>query len=72
MTTDTPLDIGGEQQDPSHRRRHDLSPQDEDAPPPADITTCTVPQEVISMDAEITAFDDSPTRHTVRPLHANP
>ena len=32
MTTDTPLDIGGEQQDPSHQRRHDLSPLDEDAP----------------------------------------
>ena len=26
MTTDTPLDIGGEQQDPSHQRKHDLSP----------------------------------------------
>jgi len=34
MTTDTPLDIGGEQQDPSHQQRHDLSPQDEDAPLP--------------------------------------
>jgi len=32
MTTDTPLDTGGEQQDPSHQRRHDVSPQDEDAP----------------------------------------
>jgi len=27
MTTDTPLDIGGEQQDPSHQRRHELSPK---------------------------------------------
>ena len=70
MTTDTPLDIGGEKQDPSHQRRHDLSPQDED-PPPAYITTCTVPQEVISVDAEMTAVDDRPTRYTVRPLHAN-
>ena len=70
MTTDIPLDIGGKQQDPSHQRRHDLSPQDKD-PPPADITTCTVPQEVISVEAEMTAFDDRPTRRTVRPLHAN-
>ena len=31
-TTDTPIDIGGEQQDPTHQRRHDLTPQDEDAP----------------------------------------
>jgi len=38
--------------------------------PPADITTCTVPQEVITVDAEM-AFDDRPTRETVRPLHAN-
>jgi len=40
-------------------------------PPPADITTCTVPQEVIYVDAEMTAFDDRPTRQTVLPLHAN-
>ena len=39
--------------------------------PPADITTCTVPQEVISVDAEMTAFDDRPARYTMRPLHAN-
>ena len=39
--------------------------------PPADITTWTVPQEVTSVDAEMAAFDDRPTRHTVRPLHAN-
>ena len=70
MTTDTPLDIGGEQQDPSHQRRQYLSPQDENAPP-ADITTCTVPQEVTSVDAEMTELVDRPTRHTVRPLHAN-
>jgi len=67
MNTGTPLDIGGQQQDPSHQRKHELSPQDEDA----DITTCTVPQEVISVDAEMTAFDDRHTRHTMRPLHAN-
>ena len=69
MTTDTPIDIGGEQQEPSHQGRHDLSPQDED--PLVDITTSTVPQELISADAEVTAFDDRPTRQTVRPLHGN-
>jgi len=26
--TNAPLDIGGEQQDPTHQRRHDLTPQD--------------------------------------------
>jgi len=41
MTTDTLPDIGGEQQDPSHQRRHDLSPQDEDLPPPAGTNTRT-------------------------------
>ena len=30
---DIPLNIGREQQDPSHQRRHDLSPQDEDPLP---------------------------------------
>ena len=70
MTTDSPLDTGEEQQDPSHQRKHDVSPQDKDASP-ADVTTCTVPQEVISVDAEMTAFDDRPTRHTARPRHAN-
>ena len=30
-TTDNPIDIGGEQQDPTQQRRHDLTPQDEDA-----------------------------------------
>jgi hypothetical protein len=38
--TNTRLDIGGEQQDPTHQRRHDLMPQDEDAKP-VDSTTCT-------------------------------
>ena len=31
-TTDVPLDIGGEQQDPTHQRRHDLKSQVKDAP----------------------------------------
>jgi len=65
-----PLDIGGEQQVPIHQRRHDLKPQDEDANP-VDFTTCTDPQEVITVDAEMTAFDDRPTRQTARTLHAN-
>jgi len=68
--TNAPLEIGGEQQDPTHQRRHDLTPQDEDANP-VDFTTCTDPQEVITVDAEMTAFDDRPTRQTARPLHAN-
>jgi len=34
MTTDTPLDIGGEQNDPSHQRMHDLLTQDEKPPLP--------------------------------------
>jgi len=68
--TNAPLDIGGEQQDPTHQRRHDLTPHDEDAKP-VDFTTCTGPQEVITVDAEITAFDDRPARKTARPLHAN-
>jgi len=59
--TNVPLDIGGEQQDPTHLRRHDLTPQDEDANP-VDFTTCTDPQEVITVDAEMTAFDDRPTK----------
>ena len=67
QTTDTPIDIGGEQQDPSHQRRHDLKPQNEDAPP-ADVKTCTDPQEVITVDAEMTAVDDRSTRQIVRPL----
>jgi len=65
--TNAPLDIGGEQHDPTH---HDLTPQDEDANP-VDFTTCTDPQEVITVDAEMTAFDDRPTRQTARPLHGN-
>jgi len=36
------LDIGGEEQDPTHQRRHDLTPQDDDANP-VDFTTCTDP-----------------------------
>jgi len=32
-TTDTTLDIGGEQQGPSHQRKHKLMPQDEDPLP---------------------------------------
>ena len=40
--TDATLDIGGEQQDPTHQRRHDLTPQDDDANP-VDFTTCTDP-----------------------------
>jgi len=58
--TNAPLDIGGEQQDPTHQLRHDLTPQDEDTNP-VDFTTCTDPQEVITVDAEMTAFDDRPT-----------
>jgi len=69
-STNAPLDIGGEQQEPTHQRRHDLTPQDEDANP-VDCTTCTDPQEVITVDAEKTAFDVRPTRQTARPLHAN-
>jgi len=60
----------GEQQDPTHQRRHDLTPQDEDANP-VDITTCPDPKEVITVDPEMTAFDDRPTKKTARPLHAN-
>jgi len=40
--TNAPLDTGGEQQDPTEQRRHDLMPQDEDANP-VDFTTCTDP-----------------------------
>jgi len=65
-TTHAPLDIGGEQQDPTHQRMHDLKPQDEDAHP-ADVTTCTNLQEVIAVDAEMTALDDRPTRQTCDP-----
>ena len=69
-TTNTPLDIGGEQQDPTHQRRYDLTHHDEDANA-VEFTTCTDPQEMITVDAEMTAFDDRPTRQTARPLHAN-
>ena len=48
--TNAQLDTGGEQQDPTHQRRHDLTPQDEDANP-IDFTTCTDPQEMITMEA---------------------
>jgi len=68
--TIAPLVIGGEQQDTTHQRRHDLTPQDEDANP-VEFTTCTDTQEVITVDAEMTAFDDRPTRQTARPLYAN-
>jgi hypothetical protein len=60
----------GEQQDPTHQQRHDLTPQDEDAKP-VDFTTCTYPQQVITADTEMTAFDVRPTRQTARHLHAN-
>jgi len=53
-----------------HQRRHDLMPQDEDANS-VDFTTCTDLQELITVDEEMTAFDDRPTRQTARPLHAN-
>ena len=65
--TNAPLDTGGEQ-DLTHQRRDDLTPQDEDTNP-VDFTTCTDPQEVITVDAQMTAFDDRPTRQTARPLH---
>ena len=68
--TNALLDIGGEQQDPTHQRRHDLTPQDVDVNP-VDFTTCTDPQEVITVDAEMTAFEERPTKQTARPLHAN-
>ena len=35
------------------------------------FTTCTDPQEVITVDEEMTAFDNRPTRQTALPLHAN-
>jgi len=68
--TNAPLDIGGEQQGPTHQRRNNLTPQDEDANP-IDFTTYNGPQEVVTVDAEMTAFDDRPNRQTARPLHAN-
>jgi hypothetical protein len=37
-----PLEKGGEHQDPIQQRRHDMTPQDEDANP-ADFTTCNDP-----------------------------
>ena len=49
-TTDTPLHISGEQQDLSHQRKRELTPQDENAPP-ADVTISTDPQVVITVDA---------------------
>ena len=56
--TNAPLDIRGEQQEPTHQQRHDLTPQDEDANQ-VDFTTCTHPQEVITVDAEMTALDEA-------------
>ena len=55
--TNIPLDFGGEQQDSTQQRRHVLKPHDEDANP-VDFTTCTDLQEVITVDAEMAAFDD--------------
>ena len=68
--TNAPLDIGGEEHDPTHHRGHDVTPQDEDTNP-VDFTTSTDPQEMITVDAEMTAFDDRLNRQTARPLHAN-
>ena len=68
--TNAPLDIGEEQQDRTRQRRHDLTPQDEDANP-VDFTTCTDPHDVITVDAVMTAVGDRPTRQTARLLNAN-
>ena len=68
--TNAPLGIRGEQQDPTHQRRRDLTPQDEESNH-VDFTTCTDPEEVITVDAEMTELDDRPTRQTARSLHAN-
>ena len=61
--TNAPLDIGGEEHDTTHHRGHDVTPQDEDTNP-VDFTTSTDPQEMITVEGEIMAFDDMPTRQT--------
>ena len=66
--TNAPLDIGGEQQVPTHQRGLDLTPQNEDANT-VNFTTSADPQEVITVEAEITVFDNRPTKLTARTLH---
>ena len=68
--TNAPLDIGGEKHDPTHQRRHDLTPQDEDANP-VDFTTCTDLQEVITVDTEMRHLTIGQTDRLRDPMHAN-